>query len=64
MRGHTMIAGAKYGHLLWAPLLAAALCAPSRAADEWPVRAISVIVPGAAGGTIDLLGRVPSFTYV
>src|SRR5262245_42609711 len=36
-----------------------ALCAPSAAQDAaWPARAVSVVVPFAAGGTTDMFGRI------
>src|SRR3954468_25025082 len=38
--------------------LAAALLAPSAQAETWPSRPITMVVPYAAGGTADPVGRV------
>src|SRR5712671_8017066 len=31
---------------------------PARADDSWPQRAVTIVVPFAAGGSADLLGRL------
>jgi len=41
-----------------AVLLGAALASPAAAQDAWPARPLSMVVPFAAGGPVDLLGRI------
>ena len=38
--------------------LAPSLAVPARAADAWPNRAVTIIVPFAAGGSADVFGRL------
>jgi len=38
--------------------LAAATLSDSRAAEEWPARTLTMVVPFAAGGPVDTLGRI------
>jgi tripartite-type tricarboxylate transporter receptor subunit TctC len=40
-----------------AALALLALCVPARA-QEWPTRPVTMVIPFAAGGPTDLLGRV------
>jgi len=44
--------------LLLAALVAASLAAPPAGAQEFPVRPVQMVVPYAAGGSADVLGRV------
>src|SRR6266699_3818160 len=40
-------------------LLSALACgSPARAQDGWPSRPLTMVVPFAAGGPVDLLGRI------
>src|SRR5215469_16884661 len=41
-----------------AALLAIALASPATAQDNWPARPLTMVVPFAAGGPVDLLGRI------
>ena len=43
--------------IAFAPLLAAA-CLHRAAAQDWPTRPVTIVVPFAAGGTVDLMGRI------
>ncbi len=39
-------------------LLAVLPTVPASAADEWPTRAVTIVVPYAAGGSTDVMGRI------
>lgn len=41
-----------------AALLAVALASPAAAQESWPTRPLTMVVPFAAGGPVDLLGRI------
>jgi tripartite-type tricarboxylate transporter receptor subunit TctC len=41
-----------------AVLLGIALASPAAAQDNWPARPLTMVVPFAAGGPVDLLGRI------
>src|SRR5215831_1363935 len=41
-----------------AALLGVACASPAAAQDNWPARPLTMVVPFAAGGPVDLLGRI------
>jgi tripartite-type tricarboxylate transporter receptor subunit TctC len=42
----------------WATVSGVVPLTPARAADAWPARAVTIVVPYAAGGSTDVMGRL------